>query len=115
MARLKALKPRLTAIRPALTTMQPGSWRTSAMTSGDRGYTDAWRKARSAWLQEHPLCVYCAEAGKVTGATLVDHIEPHRGNMALFWKRSNWQSLCTGCHSGRKQREEREAERATWD
>ncbi|MFC3169415.1 HNH endonuclease signature motif containing protein [Paracoccus fontiphilus] len=39
-------------------------------------------------------------------ATLVDHITPHRGNQALFWKRSNWQALCTPCHNRHKQRQE---------
>ena len=32
-------------------------------------------------------------------ATVVDHIEPHKGDEMLFWMRSsNWQSLCRLCH-----------------
>ncbi|WP_338153338.1 hypothetical protein [Pseudophaeobacter leonis] len=27
----------------------------------------------------------------------------HRGDMRLFWDRSNWQPLCTSCHNRRKQ------------
>jgi 5-methylcytosine-specific restriction protein A len=30
-------------------------------------------------------------------ATVVDHKIPHKGDMKLFWDRSNWQSLCK-CH-----------------
>jgi 5-methylcytosine-specific restriction endonuclease McrA len=37
----------------------------------------------------------------------VDHITPHRGDLKLFWQRSNWQALCTPCHSGRKQSQEK--------
>jgi 5-methylcytosine-specific restriction protein A len=40
-------------------------------------------------------------------ASLVDHKTPHRGVQRLFWDRSNWQPLCTPCHSGRKQSIER--------
>ena len=48
----------------------------------------------------------CEKRGRVTAATLVDHIEPHRGDMTVFWDRANWQPLCTTCHSSVKQREE---------
>ncbi|WP_338009982.1 HNH endonuclease [Nitratireductor pacificus] len=34
---------------------------------------------------------------------VVDHATPHKGNRKLFWSRSNWQPLCTFCHSSRKQ------------
>jgi 5-methylcytosine-specific restriction endonuclease McrA len=48
----------------------------------------------------------------VTAATLVDHKLPFRrgdGSIdeKLRWSRSNWQSLCTPCHSGDKQRADR--------
>jgi predicted kinase len=36
-------------------------------------------------------------------ASVVDHIIPHRGDQAKFWDSANWQSLCTRCHSSRKQ------------
>lgn len=32
-------------------------------------------------------------------ATVVDHAAPHRGDRALFWDTSNWQSLCAHCHN----------------
>jgi 5-methylcytosine-specific restriction protein A len=83
------------------------SWRADKESSTARGYTYEWQQARLEWLQQHPLCVMCQRAGRVTAATVVDHIKPHRGDMVLFWNRDNWQSLCATCHSARKQRMER--------
>ena len=68
--------------------------------------TQRWRKGRLAHLRAHPLCVYCAAMDRVTAATVVDHIEPHRGDLELFFDPSNWQSLCAPCHDGAKAREE---------
>lgn len=64
----------------------------------ERGYTSAWAKARAAWLRAHPLCVMCQQRGSIEPATVVDHIVPHRGDMALFWDSRNWQSLCKPDH-----------------
>lgn len=64
-----------------------------------RGYNSAWRKASKAFLHAHPLCEECMKEGRYVKATDVDHIVPHRGDMKLFWDRSNWQSLCHRCHS----------------
>lgn len=64
-----------------------------------RGYTRKWEKARLAYLRVHPLCVACeTEEHQLTAATVVDHKVPHRGDMTLFWDRSNWQSLCKRHH-----------------
>ena len=63
-----------------------------------RGYGHKWRVESKRYLQEHPLCVRCYSEGKVTQATVVDHITPHRGDNTLFWDKSNWQSLCKHCH-----------------
>ncbi|MDO0945928.1 HNH endonuclease [Chromohalobacter israelensis] len=73
-------------------------------TAASRGYGHKWRKAREAYLKQHPLCVFCQQRGRLTPATVVDHIEPHRGDMKLFWRRSNWQSLCKPCHDRDKAR-----------
>ncbi|WP_328595995.1 HNH endonuclease signature motif containing protein [Aureimonas psammosilenae] len=40
-------------------------------------------------------------------STVVDHIIPHRMDLKLFWRRSNWQPLCQPCHSSQKQAEEK--------
>jgi 5-methylcytosine-specific restriction protein A len=68
--------------------------------SSSRGYDSRWRRARKAWLSQHPLCVSChREHNIVTAATVVDHIIAHKGDVKLFWDTNNWQSLCASCHS----------------
>ena len=76
-------------------------------TAAQRGYGYRWQQARRSYLAEHPLCVMCDAAGKVTAATVVDHVRPHRGDMLLFWDRDNWQPLCAPCHDGAKATQER--------
>lgn len=127
-SRLQALKPRLQPARATVPTIQPGSWRTDAQSSTQRGYGYKWQQARAGYLAKHPLCVYClrdpayaairelapsaailmcSELGLlVPAATVVDHIDPHRGDWALFWDKTRWQSLCATHHSSDKQREE---------
>lgn len=102
--RLTQLRPRLAELTPRLSTTT-SSWR-GGKTTGERGYTYRWQQAREAFLRAHPLCRMCEESGHVVASTTVDHIEPHRGNEVLFWDTSNWQALCTTCHSSHKQREE---------
>ncbi|TDX31156.1 HNH endonuclease signature motif containing protein [Rhodovulum visakhapatnamense] len=65
----------------------------------------AWKTARAAFLEVHPLCADCAGLGLVTPATEVDHIARHEGDRARFWDRSNWQALCKSCHSRKTARE----------
>lgn len=67
-------------------------------TARERGYDSKWDKERAAYLKAHPCCVMCGAPSRV-----VDHKTPHRGDKKLFWSRSNWQPLCTPCHSSRKQ------------
>jgi len=66
-----------------------------------RGYGARWQKASKGWLRSHPLCACpdCEEGRKrITLATVVDHKVPHKGDMALFWDRNNWQSMAKVCH-----------------
>ena len=67
-------------------------------TATARGYDARWQKARAAYLARHPLCVECERQGRVTAATVVDHIVPHKGDQRLFWDQANWQSRCKPCH-----------------
>jgi 5-methylcytosine-specific restriction protein A len=64
------------------------------------GYTKRWERVAKGYLTKHPVC---AQAGRHPNCTLmatqVDHIKPHRGDMYLFWDRTNWQGLCIGCHA----------------
>lgn len=32
-------------------------------------------------------------------ADVTDHIKPHRGDVNLFWDRSNWAGCCNACHT----------------
>lgn len=68
-------------------------------TAAQRGYGHKWRVARLEFLQAHPLCKHCQNEGKLNGATVVDHIIPHKGDMKLFWDRKNWQPLCESHHN----------------
>ena len=54
--------------------------------------TTAWKTARADFLKSHPSCQDCKRRGIRTAATVVDHIEPHRGDQRLFWSRRNWQA-----------------------
>ncbi|WP_374274450.1 HNH endonuclease signature motif containing protein [Brevundimonas sp.] len=56
------------------------------------------RKARAAFLARHPFCRFCESRGVTTDAEVVDHIQPHRGDEALFFDPDNWQALCAPCH-----------------
>lgn len=67
--------------------------------------TKRWQKIRYMQLLKYPLCVYCEKLGKVTQATVADHIEPHKGCEHKFWY-GELQSLCKHCHDSIKQREE---------
>lgn len=68
-------------------------------TSTARGYNYRWQKVRRMYLRENPLCVECLKKGRVESATVVDHIEPHKGDYKKFWNEDNMQSLCERCHN----------------
>ena len=69
------------------------------LSSHQRGYTSKWRKASKGYLISHPWCAECMKNGVYEAATETDHIIPHKGDMKLFWDKSNWQGLCKSCHS----------------
>lgn len=64
-----------------------------------------WQKLRKHQLMEHPLCKFCAEKSLVVPATIVDHVQPHRGNWTAF-RTGALQSLCKSCHDSDKRLEE---------
>lgn len=73
-------------------------------TAAERGYDERWRSARVDYLRRNSLCVICKMNRRMTPATVVDHIKPHRGDMKLFWNVDNWQSLCTFHHNAKTAR-----------
>lgn len=64
-----------------------------------------WKALRKQQLNKHPLCKICKEEGRLTPATVADHIIPHKGNEALFFT-TNLQSLCKHHHDSDKQHQE---------
>lgn len=70
--------------------------------STQRGYDHRWRSARLHYLASRPTCVGFASArGCGRPATVVDHIEPHRGDATKFWSQENWQPMCKRCHDAK--------------
>ena len=49
----------------------------------------------------------CKDLGAITEASVVDHIQPHKGDYDLFWDGANHQPLCKHCHDSHKQRQEK--------
>jgi 5-methylcytosine-specific restriction protein A len=77
--------------------------------STKRGYGYKWQQAREQFLREHPLCECpdCLAGQKRTiASSVVDHKIPHKGDMKLFWDRSNWQAMSKRCHDSKTARED---------
>jgi 5-methylcytosine-specific restriction enzyme A len=66
-----------------------------------QGYGYKWQQARAEFLKSNPVCLTCGAPSNV-----VDHIKPHKGDQGLFWRRSNWQPLCTPCHNSKTARQD---------
>jgi 5-methylcytosine-specific restriction protein A len=68
-----------------------------------RWYSSArWQRIRAHQLRKEPLCKLCREIdGKITPATVVDHVEKHFGDPNKFWT-GKLQSVCRDCHEVRK-------------
>jgi hypothetical protein len=69
-------------------------------------YGKRWRKRARYQLQIEPLCRMCASEGRITAASVADHVIPHRGDINSFWL-GELQSLCAHCHSSTKAEIER--------
>ena len=64
-----------------------------------------WQRVARAQLAAKPLCRMCVERGRLTPATVADHLMPHNGDVNLFWF-GELQSLCASCHGRDKRWEE---------
>lgn len=66
--------------------------------------TSQWRKLRSAYLQQHPLCQLCQQEGKIVPAVDIHHIisfmstNDHLKRLVLAYNPDNLMSLCKECH-----------------
>ncbi|QCN96656.1 HNH endonuclease (plasmid) [Azospirillum argentinense] len=71
--------------------------------------TARWRTLRAAQLAAHPLCQCeaCDEGRRrITPATVVDHIRPHRGDEGLFFDPANLRSMAKPCHDRKTARDD---------
>ena len=113
--RLKTLPPRVPMIGPSVRAV--GDW--SGRKHCAEYYGHRWKMFRAAWLAAHPLCgdretgpsaehSQCVRDGRVTAAAELDHVTPHGGNVAAFW-RGPYQSLCRACHRVKTEGENRNA------
>ena len=66
-------------------------------TAAQRGYGARWQRESKAFLAE-PGNERCA-CGCGRPADMVDHIRAPKGDMALFWSRSNWQAFARLCNT----------------
>ena len=112
--------PRLTSIRSRLGSLRPKV----ASTPVDRASMDRvrdqrpwrkwyktarWRALRwSVLVRDCFTCQWpgCGRIEPDTSKLVADHRRPHRGDEMLFWDEDNLWTLCSGCHSGAKQRAE---------
>ncbi len=69
--------------------------------SASRGYGSKWQAYRKGFLEANPLCVVCKAAGRITAASVVDHIRAHKGDETLMWSPANHRSVCKPCHDAR--------------
>jgi 5-methylcytosine-specific restriction protein A len=80
--------------------------------AAERGYGSKWQAARIEYLARHQWCERCLAAGRRAKATVVNHRIAHKGDLRLFWSRSNWEPVCTHHHNSTIQSEERRGMRA---
>lgn len=67
-------------------------------------HSPAWRKLRSSYIINNPLCEECLKKGLTVEANVVDHITPvNQGGASLDM--ANLQSLCHSCHNRKSGRE----------
>lgn len=75
--------------------------------------TARWQRTAQRQLSDEPLCATCLAAGRITPATVCDHIDPESKLTAEGFFAGPFQSLCDQapwrCHSRVKQTEERNA------
>lgn len=73
-----------------------------------KAYDDVrWRKLRTHYMQQHPLCEECLKHGKVNAGTLANPLQVHhlkspfiKGtiNWQMFLDEDNLETICGECH-----------------
>ena len=94
---LVALEPTLRSLQAKDTTER---WHTDpAYRKRSKFYSSRrWQEVRAAVLRHNPCCGWCEIEGRITPATVVDHIvDLSEGGHETDY--SNLRALCWGCHS----------------
>ena len=76
-----------------------------------------WKRIRLIQLQKQPLCVMCGEQGRLTPATVCDHVDCMWPATLDGLTRGPFQSLCKQCHNDKSFEDVRKmarAERLKW-
>lgn len=78
--------------------------------------TYRWQKLRErVLLRDMYQCRMCGRIQIGKGETIIDHIKPHRGDLALFWDETNLQVLCKSpCHEQHKKHIEAAMPAGVW-
>ena len=71
-----------------------------------------WRRLRAVQLQKQPLCVMCEQQGKITPASVCDHVDCMWPATLEGLTRGPFQSLCKQCHSDKSFEDVRKMARA---
>jgi len=114
MARLRRPAPTLRAVAPAIerpTTIDAN--RKAASPWRGLYSTARWARTRLATFERDEFTCQDPECGRTFADSrdlVCDHVEPHRGDVAAFW-RGPFQTLCRWCHASRKQAVEHAAAR----
>lgn len=141
MPRLGRLPPRVATIPAKLVTatVDDESWRSASAPWRKWYKTRRWQelRLRTIWrdraacarcgIQHNAAATFIAATGPSPGKQelailqgiikaspttwVADHIDPHRGDEAMFWDGGGLQCLCKPCHDRDKQREEARARR----
>jgi 5-methylcytosine-specific restriction protein A len=110
MPRLTSLNPLIGSLAPIVTTRRDAQGHDRDAEPLRRLYSTAhWRKLRiKLFVRDGFTCQCgCGVFEEDSSLLVLDHIEPHRGDLRLFWAETNLQTLrASPCHNAKKQREE---------
>lgn len=67
--------------------------------SGSRVYGTRWQRLRKMYLARHPICECEAQCGRP--AIVVDHKQPHNGDLSLMYAWDNLQAMTKPCHDAK--------------
>lgn len=63
-----------------------------------------WARVRRAFLAKNPLCARCGAKGLIRAARIVHHNVERLSDPKLAWAWSNFEALCSPCHTAHHKR-----------